>query len=347
MNLNLNHPLRYRLMNADLDSGGTDTGVVDRGDDFDPGAAAVAADAEAGKGAATEAATAAALEAELAAKAAEKATTPVVEEDDDEKDDKDTDKTKPRGKRIPLDRHEAILSKARETADELRRENAALKANKGVAALNDSIATTDEAITAMEAEYATLLTDGEIAKASAKMAEIRKAERDLSTAKTQAQIQTAVARATEGARYTSALERIEAEYSVLNEDHADFNPDVMAEVMLMKNGYEAQGFTPTQAMQKAVRKELGATTAAQVKTLDAAPTLKADTAAAIAAARKLAATNKTVAAVESTPASTTKVGIDSDKAGGAMDAKAVMKMSQEDFGKLNEETLSRMRGDTI
>jgi len=336
--MNPKHLLRHRLMNDDLDAGGT--GTLDRGDDFDPGAAAAAADAEAGKGGVTEAATAAALEAELAAKAAD--VPPAAEEDDDE--DKDADKTKPRGKRIPLDRHEAILAKARETADELRRENAALKALKDTATLSENVTATDAVVAQLEKEYATLLTDGEIDKATAVMSQIRRAEREMAEAKSDLKIRAAQSQAAESARYMNALDRIEAQYPMLDEAHVDFDAEAMAEVILMKNGYEAQGMNPTEAMQKAVRKELGATTAAQIKTLAPAP--KSD-AASVAAARKLAAAAKTIAAVESTPASTTKVGIDSDKAGGAFDAKAVMKMNQQDFAKLPEEVLSRMRGDTI
>ena len=339
MNLNLNHPLRRRFMSADLDAGGTDT--LDRGDDFDGEAAAAAAEAEAGKGGPAEAAAAAALEAELAAKAGEKA------EEDDDKDDK-VDKTKGKDTRIPLSRHEAVLNKERERRADLERQLAKFQEGTKVANLNQGITATEDAVMKMEKEYAVLLTDGKTDEASTKMAEIRKAERDMAEAKSDMKIQAAVARATESARYNTALDRIEAQYPMLNEDHEDFSAEVMAEVMELKTGYESQGYTPTQAMQKAVRKELGAATAAQVKVLDTTPRVDAaDTAAALAAARKLAATKKTIAAVEGTPASTTKVGIDSDKAGGALDAKAVMKMSQEDFGKLNEETLSRMRGDTI
>lgn len=341
MNLNLSHPLRHRLMNADLDSGGTGTAVLDRGDDFDPAAAAAAADAEAGKGAATETATAAALEAELAAKAAEK----TLDEDEDE--DK-TDKTKGKDTRIPLSRHEAVLNKEREKRADVERQLAKFQAGNQVAAINKDINATEDAVLKMEKEYAELITDGKTAEATSKMAEIRKAERDMSEAKSDMKIAAAVARATETQRFFTALERIEAQYPALNEDHEDYDPAVMKEVMEMKTGYEAQGYTPTEAMQKAVRKELGASTAAQTKVLDTTPRVDpAATAAALAAARKLAATNKTIAAVEGAPASTAKVGIDSDKAGGAMDAKAVMKMSQEDFGKLPEEMLSRMRGDTI
>jgi len=70
--------------------------------------------------------------------------------------------------------------------------------------------------------------------------------------------------------------------------------------------------------------------------------------AAVSAGRDKAAREKTAAAVAATPADTSKTGRDSDKAGGgAMDAKQVMGLSQDKFAALNEETLSRLRGDTL
>ena len=328
----MNYPSQHVYRSAEPDAGGTDT--ADRGDNLDPAAAASTGLSE-GETAATTL-----REKELATKAAAdaEAKDPDVEADPAAKDDPKKDS------RIPRVRHEAILAKARETADELRRENAALKARKDTAAINESVAATDEAIQAMETEYATLLTDGEIAKATAKMAEIRRAERDLSVSKTQVQISSAVAQATESARYTSALDRIEAAYPALNEDHEDFDAEKMNEVILMKNGYEAQGFTPTLAMQKAVLKEMGVVTAAQTKAVTVAPRVDPKD---VAAARKKDAAGKAVDAVESTPPSTTKVGLDGDKLGGGLSAKAVMNMSQKEFAGLTDEQLARMRGDTV
>ena len=67
----------------------------------------------------------------------------------------------------------------------------------------------------------------------------------------------------------------------------------------------------------------------------------------VAAERKKEAVKKTLDAVGKTPPSTTKVGMDSDKAGGALTAKDVMKLSQEDFSKLPDDVLARMRGDEV
>lgn len=65
------------------------------------------------------------------------------------------------------------------------------------------------------------------------------------------------------------------------------------------------------------------------------------------AERKKDAVKKTLDAVGKTPPSMTKVGMDSDKAGGSLTAKDVMNLSQDDFRKLPDDVLARMRGDEL
>lgn len=329
MNLTLNHPLRRLYLAPDDAAGGTDT--VDRGDDLTP------SPDKAGQGGEGEAAAAALLEKELADKAA------AAEADKDP--DADPDKSDPKkDSRIPLSRHEKILAKERETRQNLERELKKYQGGAQVADLNADIRVAEDKVLTLEKEYARLITDGETEKAAVKMAEIRRTERDINEAKSDAKLSAAVARATENVRYGTALERIEAEYPMLNEDHDDFDEAVFGEVVELMNGYKAQGYTPTDALQKAVRKELGAKTAAQKKVIDTTPRVDPKD---VAAARRKDATNKTIAAVENTPASTAKIGTDSDKIGGGLSAKAVMGMSQKEFAKLGDDDLARMRGDTL
>lgn len=319
---------KYRVfMSPEVgDTGGT--AVTDRGDSFSPPADDAAASPEG------EAAAAEALEAELATK------TP-------EESEKTADTDKPDSKkdnRIPLSRHEKILQKERDARGALERELKKYQTGAQVADLNSDITKTEDIVLGLEKEYAKLITDGESDKAAEKMAEIRRTERQMSEAKSDLKIQAAVARATESARYDIALERIETQYPELNPDHEDFSEESYGEVVELMNGYKAQGYTPTEAMQKAVRKELGAQTAAQAKTLDVAPRVDAKD---VAAARKREAAIKTADALNKTPPITTKVGLDGDKVGGGLSAKAVMGMNQKDFSKLSEESLARFRGDEL
>jgi len=320
----------FRLQNDD--AGGTGGGAaVDRGDTLEPLATEVVVDPAV---AAADAA-AAALEADLAAKK------PEGEGDADA----DPDKPKPKDTRIPLSRHEAVLNKAREENAELKRQLAQRQTAQATTDVNAEITTLETSVAKLEKEYATLLTDGEIDKATAVMAQIRQAERQMAESRSNMRIDAAVSGATERARFNTALERIESSYPTLNPDHESYDAELDGNVAQLKGAYEKMGYTPTLALQAAVKALAGAQTVKQ----EAATTVKPNVAEKdVAAERKKDAVGKTVAAVAKTPASLTKVGQDSDKlGGGSFDAKSVMAMSQKQFATLNDETLAQMRGDTI
>lgn len=323
------HRLFIRPFNAEPGATGGSDAAVDRGDnipedqDLDPD------NPDAVKTAAADETAAAALAAELEAK--------------DEKDEKVDDPKK--NARIPLSRHEAVLAKEREKRTAVEQQLAQYQNGKQVAAVNNTITSLETSITTMEADYNKLLTDGDVDKATALMAKIRIAERQAGEARSDLKIEAAEARAAERTRYDTALGRIEASYSRLNEDHADFDPEVMAEVSQLKDAYQSMNMTPTQALQKAVALLLGADTAKQEAATTVTPKVAAKT---VAEERKAAAAVKTADAVDKTPPILAKVGQDGSKlGGGALDAKAVMDMSQKDFAKLNEADLARMRGDTL
>lgn len=336
------HWLTHRYM-APADDGGGGGGAVDRGDNFAPTDADAAGDDAGAVDQAAADAAAAVLEAELAAKA-KLAAKPAADAEADA-EDADKDETKPKAKaRIPLERHEAILAKERAAREVVERQLAQYAQGDKVAERNAEVTAAETKLIAMEADYAKLITDGEVEKATKVMADIRRLERDLAASNNDLKIQAAVAVATESARYNIALERIEAAFPVLNQDHADFDAEKMTDVADLKVTYERKGMTPTAALQKAVEKLMPVVTAKQETAVEVKPKVDA---AAIAAERKKDAVAKTLAAVTATPASTASIGLDSDKAGGSIGAKDVMKMSYKDFSALPEEALARMRGDTL
>lgn len=323
----------------------TGGGAVDRGDDFTPTDDAADDAAAAAK---TEAAQAAALEAETAAaeeKAAEKAEKADAEGDEDEDKDEDKTKKKPTAKRIPLERHEAMLTKAREANEALVARLAQYEKGAKVADLNATVTAADTKIVDLEKQYAKLVADGEVEKAADVMADIRRTEREMSTAQSDMKIAAAVAEATERVRFSTALERVEAAFPQLNPDHADYDSELDTDVADLKITYERKGMTPTAALQKAVAKLVKPVTAKQEEATEVTP--KVDP-AAVAAERKKGAVAKTLDAAAKTPPSTAKVGMDSDKDGGGVKtAKDVIKMNFKDFAALGEEELSRARGDII
>ena len=323
MNLLLK-PMLSRYM-APAGDDGTDTGgtdVLDRGDDF----------------AATEDDDAPAAPTEAAA------ADDADDADETEVKDETAAEKKQREQRIPLSRHKDMLEKERAKRAELERQLSQYQRGGEVASLNEDITRTEESILAMEKQYNSLLADGEVEQAAALMAKIRQSERAIVEAKSDMKIAAAEARATERARYNLALERIEAAYPVLNEDHEDYDESVMEDVIDLKGAYERKGLTPTAAMQKAVDKILGTSTRRQEAAIDTTPRVGAKD---VAAERKKSAVRNTMDAVGRTPPSANRVGMDSDKAGGALTAKDIMKLSQDDFRKLPDDVLARMRGDEL
>lgn len=264
------------------------------------------------------------------------------ESEDEEEEVKDEKKSK-KDSRIPLSRHKEILEKERAARADLERKLAQYQQGKEVADINAEITGLEDEVLKLEKEYTKLLAEGELEKAAEKMAKIRAAERSITESKADMKIQAAEARNLERARYNVALDRIEAAFPVLNEDHDDFDSELAAEVLDLKDAYMLKGLTPTAALQKAVKALVEPRTTRQEVATSSQPRVSDKD---VAAERKAAAVKK-VADLKQPP-DLSKAGTDSDKMGGGkLDARAVMQMSQKEFAALNEETLAQMRGDTL
>ena len=266
---------------------------------------------------------------------------------DDKKVDDDEKKPEPR---IPLSRHKQLLEQERaRTAEATNRMAEALKTGNREQVQADTAK--DEAkIGELEEKYNKHLADGEVKEATALMKEIRTIERGISDRTRREEIAAVEERTVERMRFDTTVSQLEAAYPQINPDHESYDTEVVKEVLEMQGAWVKTGLLPSLALQKAVKYVLKPATAAQVvatelkKEDDAADAKDPDG----AAERKAAATAKAVDAANKQPANVAKIGLDSDKAGGgAVDAKAVMKMSQADFAKLGEEELSKLRGDAL
>jgi hypothetical protein len=250
--------------------------------------------------------------------------------------------------RIPLARHKEMLDKARAEREALAAENARLKAEKNGAVVAADLDKVEARLITMETEYSKLLADGEIDKATAKMTEIRRLERTIGEQKADMRAQEAEARAVERVRYDTVVERIEAAYPAMNPDHEDFDTTAVAEVLDVKSAFEAKGATPSAALQRAVKYVLGAETGREKTATEVTPRVDKDAAVATAAEqRKAEALKRNIAAAKATPAATTKVGVNSDEKGGSLTGETAMKMSQDEFAKLDEKALAKLRGDEL
>jgi len=245
--------------------------------------------------------------------------------------------------RIPLSRHEAILERQRKDMEALATELAKYKNGAVIAKTNEDLHALEVKLDGLDDEYAKLLMDGELEKAKAVRKEIRALTNDISDKRTDLAATAAESRAYERVRYDTAVERIEAAYPVLNQDDPAYDPERMKEVVELKGAYEALGLNPTDALQKAVRKEMGAASTRQEEATDVKPR---PTKEEVEAQRKADAMKKNVDAARRTPADASKLGVDTDKAG-KVDAKALSKLSQEEFAKLGEDVLAKARGDEL
>lgn len=302
---------------------------VDRGDTLEPLEDTSAADAAAAKNV---------LKADPVVKLLEEELEPNTEADAPAEDKK-------KDSRIPLSRHEAVLSKEREKRAALEAQLAQYQQGSQLQAMNVDLTAAENKIVALEKEYATLLTDGEIDKATATMREIRRLDREITEANGDMKIQAATARATESARYNTALDRIEGAFPVLNPDHEDYDRDTENEVSDLAAAYQTRGMTPTAALQKAVKLIVGVEGSRQEAATSVKPQVDAKD---VAAERKRDAATAAAKAIGKTPANMERAGVNSDKlGGGALSAEAVMRMSQKEFAGLSDSDLSKMRGDTL
>lgn len=266
-------------------------------------------------------------------------------EDEIKDDDKPAVDDKKKDSRIPLSRHKEILEKEREQRAALERQLAQYQQGDQLKDMNAELTTAENSIIKMEKEYAVLLTDGEIDKATALMQQIRKAERDMAEVKSDMKIHAAEIRATERARYNTAIERVEAAFPELNPDSQEYNSETAAEVLDLMEAYKSRGMTPTTALQKAVKMIVEPRTARQEAATTAQPRVSDKD---VAAERKKEGVAATAKAIAKTPPSLTRTGLNSDRlGGGALDAAAVMKMSQKEFAQLSESDLSKLRGDNL
>lgn len=312
------------------------TETIDRGDDFTP-------TEDVKDDAADKAAEALEKEIEDDLKVKTEVKTEVETEETEE------EKPKKKDDRIPASRHKQILDKERERREAVERELAAVKQGQQVVETNKDLTESENSLLKLEKEYNELLVDGKVAEASAKMTEIRRLERSVIETKASFATQAAEARAYDRVQYDMTVSRLEEAYPALNPDHADFDKEQTTEVVELRDGFIATGrYTRAQAIQKAVKMVMGVNTTRQERAAETeARVTKEDLAQKVAEERTIAARKKAGEAAGKQPASMARVGLDSDKMGGGLTAAAVMKMSQDQFAKLDETALARLRGDEI
>lgn len=263
---------------------------------------------------------------------------PETDEEKAEREAEEAEEAKKRRARIPLNRHEEILKKARDREQALSDEVSRLKGAKQDDAAKNSVTEYQAKIDDLQDKYEELILDGKKDEARAVRKEVEGMREVLFDHKSSVKAEATRAATIETLSWQAALAGAESKYPVLNPEHDDFDAAKTDEVTELMTGFVRNGQTRAEALNKALKYVLGAPPTAP----------KSDVASKLADERAQAARVKAAAANKQQPASTSKVGLDSDKGGkGGEQGIDVMRLSQDKFAKLEEDTLAKMRGDEV
>lgn len=315
--------LLYPYLAPAGDAGGGDGGKPDFGDDHVP------------------------TDDDAAAPAAKK-DEPVVEapaakdeekkDEDDEGKDELTEEDRKKTKYVPRDRLNDAIRKSKAKEEAYQAEIAQLRQAVDSQKVDATIEQIDQKIAELGDKYDDHMMEGEKEKAKAVRVELRKMEAARQQMVSHAYSVQAQLAAIEQYRYDNALDVLEQQYPVLNEQADDYEPDKTQEVAdLMAYLQQTKGLSKADALRKAASTLLGPPPADK----------KEPDGNALKAQRTEEARKKALKTVGSQPADISKVGLDSDKLGGGgkITGKELIKMDQDKFATIDEETLKSLRGD--
>ena len=263
---------------------------------------------------------------------------------DDDKDGEDKD-GEDKGPMVPQSRMKEAVGKERGRADKAE---AALKQYQEREKQQEEAADHEAAMAKQKEllkQHASQLADGELEKAADTMEEILQLRDDMQTAKMARQADNARNSAKIEVQYDQTVERLEKEYPEINPDSDDFDQDAVRRVQAMVTGLmQSEGKNPAEALQEATDILLKPAKDAKKESLREKPN---EEAAEAGLRRKQAQIDKNLEAADKQPPKTDDVGQDHDATGGPMDIAAVRAMSFEEFAKLPDDELAKMRGDFI
>ena len=249
-----------------------------------------------------------------------------------------------KGKFIPLDRHEKLLKKERARREELEAQLSQSRAGQQMAQANEDLSRVEDELVAMEAKYNDLLAEGDTQAAAQLMTQIRRKNAELSSITAAQRDAEVMARAVEKVRFDEALDRIEEAYPELDPESEGYDEDTYQDVYDLMMAGRQRGLSATKALQRAVARVMGAETTAQKRATTATPRVDEND---VASRRRGEAVRRNLDAARRTPPATHRISANNDAAGGALTAKAVMSMSEDDFEKLSDKDLARLRGDVL
>ena len=192
---------------------------------------------------------------------------------------------------------------------------------------------------AKEVEYQDLVLNGETEKAVDLRNEIRNAEKEQFMFEVQAKMGQTVQQSQEMTELQAKAAEIEATFPILDQNSADFDADLQAEVIDLRDAFTVQGYSAADALAKATNYTLAAKKPELLQPAALTPTKSVDP--ELQTKKQVATINKKLQAAESQPPA---------MKGEGSNAKGEKKidlslLSSGEFDALPAETLRRMRGD--
>jgi hypothetical protein len=230
----------------------------------------------------------------------------------------------------------ARFDEAREQAKLLQAELEAAKQQLAAQVPSADIQAAEQQIGALYDQYAELAADMKFKEAAAALREARRIEGEIEVYKAAQFSVRARDEALDRVSMNSVIDKMEAQYDVINPNSDKYDQSVVDEIKELQGLYASRGISATAALQKASKYVLAPYN-------QVAPETKKE----VGLERQSAAKAKAARAATSQPASADAVGLGSDKSGHTLTAEAIMSMSQDQFAKLGEDALAKLRGDTL
>ena len=215
-----------------------------------------------------------------------------------------------------------------------------LKGGQQASATAKAVRDMRDEIDKLQDKYEDLILDGRKDEARKVRRQVEELRDELSEYQTNTKSEAARRAAIDEMSYNAQLAGYEAKYPALNPEHEDFDEDKTDEVATLLNAFVKAGQKRADALAKAVKYVLGTPPAAGKGGDD-------DKAKELADQRAAEARKKAAEANKRQPPDGKNVGLDSDKTGGGKGDIDIMRLSQDKFAKLDEDTLSKLRGDEI
>ena len=248
---------------------------------------------------------------------------------------------------IPLDRHEAVLKNARERTEAAERRTAELEAKIAKVGVAEDLKQLDADIEAVEDKLEAARLDGDKEKTRELAKQLRMMERQVAASETGRATGEAQERAREDMRLDLTIEKLEGQYPMLDEKHAEFDQDIVDMVLATQRDLISRlHMTPSKALDAATQKVM-------LKVMPASREEGGEEKGGLKDAkpsdggRKEAQVKKNLDTAKRQPASSREVGLDSDKAGQTRGTPDASTMDYDEFSALPEATKAKMRGDLL